>query len=82
MISEALFAKNTKCKERMQYSFGRYFNKTLFAMAIIFILYKSNAYFYQEIANPNYRYYMRFYPYNSVLDKGTDENREKIYEYL
>lgn len=81
-ISEALFAKSTKCKERAQYSAGRYFNKTLFAMTIIFILYKSNAYFSQEIANSDYRYYMRFYPYNSVLDKRTDENREKIYEYL
>ena len=48
----------------------------------LFIYYKIQPYFYNDGTSSHHKYYMRFYPYNSVIDKGLDKNREEIYRGL
>lgn len=51
----------------------------LILMLMIYLVYKSQMYFVSESNSQYYKYYMRFYPYNSVIDKGVDPNREGLY---
>ena len=48
----------------------------------LFLYYKVQPYYYNDGTSSNHRYYMRFYPYKSIIDKGLDENREEIYRGL
>lgn len=76
LISEALFIK------LRQYQFKKFFNIFVFLSITLFLYYKVQPYFYKDGSTSNMRYYMRFYPYSSIIEKGIDENREKVYRGL
>lgn len=76
LLSETLFCSTDK------YKFKKNVNVVVLCSLILFTYYKIQPYFYEDGSTSNMRYYMRFYPYNSIIDKGLDENREQIYRGL
>ncbi len=79
-IANTLFKTKVTKKEEVLLS-KRYVNQMVLVLFVFFLSYKTYGYFAQEISS-NLKVYMRFYPYNSIIDKGIDENREKLFRML
>lgn len=78
-ISDSLFRKQVRTTDNLRKSDSSRPDIVLMLMLAIFFVYKSRAYFVEESNSQYYKYYMRFYPYNSIIDKGIDPNREALY---
>lgn len=79
-LTDSLFRKQIhSCSESVKMVYKNKPNVILIMMVIIYLVYKSQMYFTEESPGGYYKYYMRLYPYNSVIDKGIDQHREGLY---
>ena len=76
MVSESLF---TTTNSNVIESKRKHINILILSFLSLFFFYKMQHYFYEDGSSSKLKYYMRFYPYNSVIEKGIDINREEIY---
>ena len=77
IISESLFEVNVWAKKSTRKKVRWYF----LCLFFLFMIYKTNRYFAIDVPGTNYHMYSRFYPYNSIIEKGKDPTREKLLEY-
>lgn len=75
VITEYLFVIYNK-----KHNYSRNFGTVCIALSFVFVVF-TNRYLARTKEYPSIRWYVHWYPYNSVFNKKVDRDREKLFQY-